>query len=152
LRVNGNNLQGTIRDAFSAFSDLRFVDFSENMFTGTLPASIFDVPTVEILYFYSNAITGSIPPNYGNPPNLRDLYIQENSIFGTVPAIQPNQLQLFTEFRLEFNEIEGTMPASVCALRGSDNETDLVTLVSDCGGDPPEIECTCCTACIGPSG
>jgi hypothetical protein len=45
------------------------------------------------------------------------------------------------ELRLEFNELTGTVPQEVCDL-------NLVDLVTDCGGDPPEIVCTCCTFCV----
>ena len=147
MRVNDNNFVGTIRDAFDAFLKLEFVDFSKNSFTGTLPESLFDVPTIEIAYFYENALTGPIPSNYANSAALRDLYINDNMLSGQVPAITPDQLPVFTELRIENNDISGTMPASICALRGPDNSTDLVTLIADCGGTPPEIECSCCTEC-----
>jgi Leucine-rich repeat (LRR) protein len=152
LRVNGNNLEGTIRDAFNSFQDLSFADFSRNTFTGPLPASIFDVPTCSILYFYENAFTGSIPANYANGPLLRDLYLQDNLLSGTVPSVGAGQLSVFTELRIETNQITGTMPASLCALRGDNNETDLVTLIADCAGNPPQVECDCCTACFEGSG
>ena len=145
LRVNDNKLTGTIRDAFDAFTLLEFVDFSKNQFTGTLPSSVFDVATAQILYFYENALTGTIPSNYANSPVLRDLYINDNLLSGQVPSITPDQLPVFTEFRLENNSIFGTMPASICALRGTNNNTDLVTLIADCVS---EVECSCCTQCL----
>jgi len=151
LRVNENRFSGTIRDAFDNFQGLRFADFSQCAFSGTIPSSLFDAPSIEILYLYENRLTGTIPVNYGNAPNLRDLYLYDNNLSGTVPSIQQGQLDSFTEFRLEDNSIVGTMPASICALRGPNNETDLVTLVADCGGNPPEIECDCCTGCSDPS-
>ena len=138
--VDKNEFIGTIRDSFEPFSALEFADFSSNQLTGTLPSSIFDVPKIEILYFFENSISGSLPPNYANAQFLRDLWINENQITGTVPSIQPGQLEHFTEFLLENNDIVGTMPASICALR----VVDLVTLSADCHGD---LECECCTAC-----
>jgi hypothetical protein len=148
LRVNDNKFVGTIRDAFDAFKTLEFVDFSKNQFTGTLPSSVFNVPTAKILYFYENALTGSIPSNYGSSPVLRDLYINNNMLSGQVPSITPSELQAFTEFRLDHNDITGIMPASICALRGSNNNTDLVTLTADCASSSPQIQCTCCTMCV----
>lgn len=103
---------------------------------------------MKILYMYENALTGTIPPNFGSSPVLRDLYLNDNLLTGTVPAIAAGQLEVFTEFRLEVNEITGTMPASICALRGPSNETDLVTLIADCAGSPPQVSCSCCTACL----
>jgi Leucine-rich repeat (LRR) protein len=150
LLVNATNLSGVIRDSFEPFNNLRFFDLSKNRFTGTLPGSLFDVDSIEIIYIYENSLTGSIPSNYGNAIHLHDLYINNNFFAGTVPPITPGQLPNLTEFLLSGNELTGTMPASICALTGSDPESDLVTLVADCGGTTPLIQCDCCNGCITP--
>ena len=146
--LDNNQFTGTIRDAFNNFPFLEFVDVSQNQISGTLPQTIFDISTVSVLYFHENRMTGSIPTNFGNPPLLRDFYVNNNKLTGFVPSIQPDQLTVLGQFRLERNHIVGTMPASICALRGSHNASDLVTLTSDCAGNPPEIQCDCCTACF----
>jgi Leucine-rich repeat (LRR) protein len=146
--VNDTNLSGIIRDSFEPFTDLRFLDLSRNRFTGTLPQSLFDSSTLEIFYISENALTGSIPSNYGNALRLRDLYINNNMLAGTVPPVMPGQLPNLTEFLLSGNDLTGTMPASICALVGEDPENDLVTLVADCGGITPLIQCDCCNGCI----
>jgi Leucine-rich repeat (LRR) protein len=121
-----------------------------NQFSGPLPGSIFESGSIEFLYFSENALTGSIPPNYGNASNLSDLYINNNKLAGTVPPILPGQLPKLTEFLLFSNFLTGTMPASVCALRGENKENDLTELVADCGGQTPLIQCDCCNSCINP--
>lgn len=146
--MNDTNLEGTIRDSFETFQNLRFVDFSRSKFSGPLPGSIFDNKAIEILYLSENALTGSIPANYGNASNLRDLYINDNKLVGMVPSIAPGQLLNLTEFLLENNTITGTMPASICALRGEDEKNDLYALVADCGGMAPLIQCDCCNSCV----
>jgi Leucine-rich repeat (LRR) protein len=146
--VNATKLTGNVPDIFEPFRFLRFADFSDNLFAGTLPGTIFDLPMIEILYFSGNTLTGTIPSNLGNAAALRDLYINNNQISGTVPSILTGQLRSLTEFRLELNRIVGSMPESICALRGDNENTTLVTLISDCGGVTPEIICECCTTCI----
>lgn len=146
--VRENAFTGPIRDTFANFQSLIRADFTSNQFTGPLPSSIFDLPEIRLLYFGENTLTGSIPENFGRPEFLRDLYLYNNTLTGRVPDIQPGQLQVFTEFRIEYNDITGTMPASICALRGENRTDELVTLRSDCAGDPPEIRCDCCTACF----
>ena len=148
LLVNATNLSGVVRDSFEPFNNLRFLDLSKNRFTGTLPGSLFDIDSIEIIYISENALTGSIPSNYGNAMNLHDLYINNNFLAGTVPPVTPGQLPNLTEFLLSGNALTGTMPASICALTGSDPESDLVTLVADCGGTTPLIQCDCCNGCI----
>jgi hypothetical protein len=140
-------MEGVIRDSFEPFQNLRFVDLSSSQFTGPIPSSLFDVPTLEILYLYENALTGSIPSNYGNASNLRDLYLNDNMLIGNVQPIEAGQLDRLTEFRLENNMLTGSMPASFCALRGDDREQDLIALIADCGGAMPQLQCDCCNSC-----
>lgn len=148
VALRDNEFVGPIHDAFGNFLNLEFADFGINMFTGPLPDSIFDLPNIRILYFFENDLSGSIPTNFGNSPVLRDLYLHNNTIDGRVPPILPGQLELFTEFRIEFNDITGTMPPSICALRGDNSTDDLVTLHADCSGFDPQIRCDCCTQCF----
>ena len=133
------------------WSNLQFADFRDNGFEGSIPASIFDIPNIAILYFSNNNLDGPIPPNFGSPPFLRDLFLSGNRLSGTVPDIQPGQLADLTELLLEGNMLEGTMPASVCQLR-VDGVGILEDLWADCSATAdPRIECeldTCCTRCF----
>lgn len=147
MTFRDNQFTGSLRDAFEGLERLELADFARNRFTGPLPPSIFDLPDIRILYFFENAFTGPIPQNWADSPVLRDLYLHNNTLTGRVPPIEPGELAVFTEFRIEFNVITGTMPASVCALRGTASP-ELVTLHSDCLGDPPEIRCDCCSECF----
>ena len=126
---------------------MQYVDFSNNALLGEIPASIFNVPSLELLYLNGNMLSGTIPANYGNPPRLRDLYFYQNNLMGTIPPIAPGQLEVLTEFLLEENDLTGTMPASICALRGLEEDQDLARLTADCAGAVPMVECDCCTAC-----
>lgn len=140
---------GTIRDGFNQFSSLDFVDMSNNQFEGSLPASIFDIPTLRIVYFNNNDLDGPIPANYGTSPVLRDLFLSGNSLTGTIPDIEPGQLLELTEFLVNGNALEGTMPPSVCQLR---LDGILDDLWADCGPTAsPVLECDfpeCCTLCF----
>lgn len=145
--MNATKLTGPIRDSFETFTSLKYVDFSANELTGPIPSSIFGT-TIELFYLSENAFSGTIPSNLGSAAMLRDFYVNSNRLSGSVPSIQDGQLQEFTEFHLEYNAITGTMPSSICALRGDDPNTDLVTLIADCGGDTPLIQCDCCNGCV----
>jgi len=48
---------------------------------------------------------------------------------------------------LEFygNDFTGVMPSEVCSLRIPNGL--VVALTADCFGNPPQLSCTCCTAC-----
>ena len=151
LRVNDNNLVGTIPDGFDQWSRLDFADFRDNEFEGTLPETVFEVPTIRILYFANNSFTGNIPANYGSSPVLRDLYLSGNKLSGTVPEIGAGQLTELSEFLLENNKLSGAMAESICNLRIPGQGT-LDDLWVDCAsGADPRMECNapeCCTACF----
>jgi hypothetical protein len=133
------------------FTALNFADFKNNDFEGTLPSTIFNIPTMEILYFSNNNLSGTIPPNYGSSPVLRDLFLSGNRLSGTVPSIEVGQLSELTEFLLENNQLTGTMAPSICQLR-IEGVGILDDLWTDCGPDAdPMIECSvpdCCTLCF----
>ena len=48
--MNDNSLTGTIPDGFDQWSSLEFADFQDNQFTGSLPSTVFDIPTIESMY------------------------------------------------------------------------------------------------------
>ena len=136
---------------FSASSTLEFLDLSNNVFlNGFLPSTLFDVPTIRIIYIANCSITGPMPANFGSPPLLRDLFLDGNDLTGTLPEIAAGQLLMLNEFLLQDNLLVGSVPASVCALRN--NMTgNLEDLWTDCLGSPPQIECdfpTCCNRCF----
>lgn len=127
---------------------MNFTDLSSNQLSGNIPSSLFELPLLTNVYLNNNAFSGQIPTNIGNAPNIRDLYLSTNQLTGTVPEIQLGQLPFLNEFLLNANRLTGTMPNSVCNLR---SEGDLEDLWVDCGGAPPEVECSlpeCCTACF----
>jgi hypothetical protein len=94
---------------------------------------------------------GPLPDNYGSSPVLRDLYIYDNMLNGGIPPISGSQLVTLQEFLMQNNQLTGTMPASICALRIPNGNGILEDLWADCESvneQPPEVECECCTQCV----
>jgi len=140
ILVGGNSFTGSLTDDFSEFSNLDFFAVRNNSFTGPIPSTLFDVPCVRLVYMQNNQFTGAIPSNFQNADCLKDLYINNNMLTGTVPSIADGTLGSFTEFVLGGNELTGTMPASICALRN-------VSLEDICVKPDDAIECDCCSEC-----
>jgi len=152
LLLNGNDFNGPIPANVDNLLELFFVDFSNNTFSGTIPPAFFSLPKLEILYFSNNTLVGTIPPSISDSPKLRDLYLDGNLLSGSIPEIVNGTLLSLEELLLSFNDLTGTMPSSICALRNNSMPPgNLVSLHADCviPPDPPEIICTagCCTQC-----
>ena len=140
-------------DLFSTFDRLDTLDLGQNRFSGTVPATIFSVPSLRLLYLSNNKFTGNIPANFGNAARLRDLYLNDNELEGQIPPILPGQLQNLTEFLLQRNTLTGTMPESICELV-EDGSGVLEDLWSDCQltNGVAEVSCSCCTQCVFETG
>lgn len=133
---------------FANFKSLDFFDVSNNNLSGSIPKTLFSIPTLRLAYMSNCSLTGTIPSGYADPPDLRDLYLDSNELSGTIPAIAAGQLEKLNEFVLQENKFTGTMPESICSLR---TEFILDDLFTDCGGSSPEIECDfpdCCNRCF----
>jgi hypothetical protein len=133
------------------FSNLNYIGFSDNQFTGSIPTRLFDLPTIRTINLHTNRLDGRIPENIGDANALEVLLLSNNALTGSVPSIGPGQLASLTQFLLQGNQIKGTMHPSVCQLRNAGMGV-LEDLWADCGVDAsPTIECdspACCTLCF----
>lgn len=133
---------------FQNFERLDYFDISNNRVGGSIPKSIFEIPTIRLVYLHNCTLNGTIPSQFSSPPLLRDLYLNGNPITGTVPPIATGELELLNELLLHNTQITGSIPESICNLRQSFILDDLWT---DCGGENPEIDCPfpdCCNRCF----
>jgi hypothetical protein len=163
LSMNGTSLSGSIPDVFGTFQKLEYADFSNAYFTGQLPRTIFDIPSISALYFNDNFLTGSIPGNYLTSSKLRDLYLSNNRLNGTLPDIKPGQSRYaLTELLIDGNEISGQVPASICELvgftamerdtgvkrtAGLATRNEQLSIRADHCNAKKKVSCDCCTPC-----
>ena len=88
------------------------LDLSSNSLSGPIPASIKDLPDLEILCFQSNQLSGSIPPEIGDLSNIQRLDLSENQLTGPIPV------SLATPFLLQYlylddNQLNGSIPVEL---------------------------------------
>jgi Leucine-rich repeat (LRR) protein len=108
LLLDQNQLTGTIESLFSPAQDgLETVLLARNSLTGTLPATLFVLPSLNTVVFISNCFHGRLPEMICNATSMRSLvmdglssahtcrnpvlphssaYTIERSVHGTVPA------------------------------------------------------------------
>jgi len=93
---------------FDAFSNVRFMNISNNQLNGTLPTDMGSM-SLEELYLSSNQFTGQIPTL---PPHISLLDLSNNFLSGPLPSAvgstNLNELSLFS------NRLTGHIPECFC--------------------------------------
>ena len=69
-----------------------------------------------------------------------------NCLKGTIPAVYDRNLQALRAILLSYNDLEGSVPWSLCMLRDEVNGV-IKSLQVKCGYDPQDVFCPfgCCT-------
>ena len=84
----------------------------ENNLSGTIPAEIGQLESLEHLNLWGNQLTGSIPSEIGNLKMLEDLGLSDNNLAGNIPK-EIGQLTSLTQLHLSRNKLTGTIPAEL---------------------------------------
>ena len=144
LAANSNFLSGTIPFMVDRLKDLHVLYLDGNELIGTIPSSL--PPNLVELYLSKNTLEGGIPEGISKLHHLEKLILHEN-LLGSDPNAIPQSLGNISSLKklyLHENSFVGEMPKKVCDLR----YLNLMDFSSDCGGNPAEIECFCCTSCF----
>lgn len=84
FRVDHSEVTAVHADALRA-KKLRYIDFSNNKLSGTLPPKL--GPMIDSVYLQNNEFVGSIPSAYfGNTSLLEHFYVSSNKLSGELPA------------------------------------------------------------------
>ncbi|KAM3684374.1 hypothetical protein ACJW31_11G038900 [Castanea mollissima] len=117
--LRNNLLQGPFPILNS--SNLQFIFFSNNKFTGEIPSFICDAIYLRVLDLSHNNLSGMIPKCLVNSTALSVLDLRMNSLHGTIPTIFAKGNN-FRNINLNGNQLEGPLPQSLI------NCTDLEVL------------------------
>jgi hypothetical protein len=72
---------------------------------------------------------------------LKSLSLASNMLSGSLP-VSLGELRFLEQLHIQDTNITDGLEAAFC------NKTILMTSIgADCGGDPPEVNCPCCTKC-----
>ena len=85
---------------------------TDNQLTGSIPAQLGDLASLEGLNLYDNDLTGSIPASLGNLADLLRLDLSGNDLTETIPASLGNLGNLL-RLDLSGNDLTETIPASL---------------------------------------
>jgi hypothetical protein len=168
LALSNNGFVGTISEDYGALNKLENFVLDNNDFSGTLPESLGSLTKIDWLWIDHNNLSGNLPENLRNMQKATEMKFSNNNFNGSLPSMWGAGLEQLTLLDISNNpNLEGVVPDSfqgmsdleTFALAGThitgglrDNFCDggspqLASLIAECGGDQPKIDCPCCTIC-----
>ncbi|MCO5554923.1 hypothetical protein L7F22_008461 [Adiantum nelumboides] len=85
ILLASSHLEFTMWDGFSAFQRLRYVNFSDNSISGSIPFQLGRLTTLLSLDLSSNQLSGSLPSSLNTLSTLETLVLGTNRLVGAVP-------------------------------------------------------------------
>jgi Leucine-rich repeat (LRR) protein len=117
LRIQKNNLIGSVPSEIQSFNQLEIVDFYDNALTGTFPASFSNLTSLALIDVEDNEMTGNPFRTLLELTNLRQLRLSGNSFTGVLnePAEQEKfgRLSQLREFWIRNNMFRGGIPSTI---------------------------------------
>ncbi len=90
LDLANNNLSGSIPAQLADITSLNYLLLNNNQLTGSIPAGLGNIPDLWQLHLQDNQLSGPIPANLGNLANVYQLFLQGNSFGNSLPSILTN--------------------------------------------------------------
>eukprot|EP00797_Seminavis_robusta_P007783 Sro153_g069810.3 (484) ;mRNA; f:90234-91774 len=119
LRLEGNDMTGTIVSEFGLLTRLRVLSLARNNFEGTIPTFVGRMQSLERIAAAVVTFNGTLPSELGLLTALRVMDFSTNHLSGSIPS----QLEALTDMQLlalNGNEkMRGTIPWGVCRLRNA---------------------------------
>eukprot|EP01025_Chloroclados_australasicus_P005062 TRINITY_DN11421_c0_g1_i1.p2 TRINITY_DN11421_c0_g1~~TRINITY_DN11421_c0_g1_i1.p2 ORF type:complete len:148 (+),score=10.94 TRINITY_DN11421_c0_g1_i1:1-444(+) len=86
IYVYENDIQGSIPNWITQWSQLLSFNVHSNQLTGTLPPQFTAFSALEYLYINNNYLKGTLPPQYSMFSDFIGIDISDNSLTGQVPV------------------------------------------------------------------
>jgi hypothetical protein len=119
--IAGNNLSGSLPASLGSLASLQALALDFNQLSGSVPPQLGNLANLTFLALQGNQLSGSIPPQLGNLASLRYLNLSGNQLSGAIPA-QLGNLSSLQYLFLQVNQLSGSIPAQL------GNLTNLETL------------------------
>ena len=115
LRLEDNNLSGSIPPELGNLTRLEWLRLEDNNLSGSIPPELGNLSRLESLHLNGNNLTGSIPPALGNLTKLDSLRLDHNDLSGSIPPELANLTGLWS-LRLDNNNLTGYIPLELSNL------------------------------------
>ncbi|XP_078179112.1 receptor-like protein 6 [Carex rostrata] len=86
--LNNNNFNGSIPDSssYAGLGYLSKIDLRNNSLSGTIPISLFSLPSLQSLVLSQNQLSGNLPEFSKGSPVLQTIDISSNNLQGPLPS------------------------------------------------------------------
>ncbi|XP_058090159.1 leucine-rich repeat receptor-like serine/threonine-protein kinase BAM1 [Magnolia sinica] len=112
LNLGNNLLSGSLPSSISNFSSLQILLLNNNQFTGQIPSSIGELNQVLRLDLSRNMFSGEIPPRIGSCSHLAYLDLSQNNLSGHIPS-EIAEIRILNYLNLSRNHLNQTIPKSL---------------------------------------
>jgi len=177
LYLGKSRFEGQLPSELGRLTELEELWTHRNILNGTLPSDLGNCRSLKKLYTgYNGNLTGTIPSQLARLSQLKSFSVTNTKVTGTLPfeLISLNRLGtrahvlflvlqwVFLNSRINFyflfrfildvvelhqTHMSGSLDPIFC-----NRSIPPQFLSADCSGNPPEVNCTCCTTCCdGPS-
>ncbi len=134
IKLNGNNLQGSLTEDIQQLPYLKELNLSDNQLAGNIPSTVGYLTNLTTLDLHNNRFDGSIPENLGNLSKLTALYLYKNRLTGNIPQAIAT-ITALKDLQVHNNLLSGNIPAYI----GSLNKLTVLNLSNnDFYGDVPQ--------------
>jgi len=89
---------------------LKYLNLSNNQFTGSIPGSLGNLANLQQLYLFGNQLSGELPATLGYLPNLTWMYLSYNQLSGSIPLSFTNLISMEAFYFNNTNLCEPTTP------------------------------------------
>ena len=115
LKLQNNNLVGTLPSSLGNLSNLTNLGLNSNQLTGSIPTELGNLSNLSNLSLDHNELTGSIPSSLGSLSNLTYLALDSNQLTGNIPSSLGN-LNNLQYLKLNSNQLTDSIPSSLTNL------------------------------------
>ena len=135
LDLQDKGLTGTIPAQLGRIESLQFLLLNGNQLTGEIPAELGSLANLTVLSLYGNQLTGGIPTELSSLTNLTVLSLGGNQLTGEIPA-ELGSLSNLTGLYLAGNQLTGCVPAALEGLEFNDFAQLGLPFCTVASGDP----------------
>ncbi|MEM7534444.1 MAG: leucine-rich repeat domain-containing protein [Chloroflexota bacterium] len=112
LRLEANNLIGSISPELGDLPQLTALVLNDNQINGRIPPELGNLENLDHLRLHNNTISGYIPQELGLLAKLETLIIHDNRLHSSLPAELGN-LSALRIMNLSNNELSGSIPTTL---------------------------------------